>query len=53
MMAVAVIGVFVWTQRDTGDDVDAMVRNGLLQDYESWSWSFIDTARWLDTLRSG
>jgi glyoxylase-like metal-dependent hydrolase (beta-lactamase superfamily II) len=35
---------------EAGDDVDAMVRNGLLQDYESWSWSFIDTARWLDTL---
>jgi cyclase len=33
-----------------GDSVDAMVSNGLLKDYESWSWAFIDTKKFLETL---
>ena len=33
-----------------GDKVDAMVANGLLKDYESWSWAFIDTKKFLETL---
>jgi cyclase len=33
-----------------GDDVAAMLHNGLLADYESLSWEFITTQRWLETL---
>ena len=33
-----------------GDSVDQMVANGLLKDYESWSWAFIDTKKFLETL---
>jgi glyoxylase-like metal-dependent hydrolase (beta-lactamase superfamily II) len=33
-----------------GEDVDAMLEGGLLQEYESWSWGFIDTRRFLETL---
>jgi cyclase len=33
-----------------GDDVAGMLGNGLLADYESMSWEFISTQRWLETL---
>lgn len=33
-----------------GDDVPAMLSNGLLKAYDSWSWSFIDTKKFLETL---
>ena len=33
-----------------GDDANAMMANGLLDEYASWSWQFIDTARFLDML---
>jgi len=33
-----------------GDSVDAMVSNGLLKDYASWSWAFVDTKKFLETL---
>lgn len=33
-----------------GDDVSAMLANGLLTDFESLSWDFITTQRWLETL---
>lgn len=35
-----------------GDDVDAMLANGLLDEYESWSWRFIDTRKFLTMLAS-
>lgn len=33
-----------------GDDVAAMLANGLLDEYQSMSWTFIPTERWLQTL---
>jgi cyclase len=33
-----------------GDGVEAMLSNGLLKDYESWSWAFVDTRKFLETL---
>ena len=35
---------------EAGEDVEAMLANGLLVDFESWSWGFIDTRRFLETL---
>lgn len=34
----------------SGDDAAAMLRNGLLADYEAMSWEFISTQRYLETL---
>jgi glyoxylase-like metal-dependent hydrolase (beta-lactamase superfamily II) len=33
-----------------GDGVQQMVSNGLLAEYESWSWAFVDTKKYLETL---
>ena len=33
-----------------GESVEQMLANGLLEDYASWSWQFISTQRYLETL---
>ncbi|XOV80870.1 MAG: MBL fold metallo-hydrolase [Aestuariibacter sp.] len=43
----------VKTMKDSGMSLEACVEKGLDEEWASWSWSFIDSERWISTLYKG
>lgn len=44
---------FVLEHKNQGKSVDAIISQGLPAEFKSWSWGFIDEAKWIRTLYNG